>query len=143
MTQKIAVAVVHGIGNQAPEFAEKLEKSVQPSNVTAENVFSLIYRYGRDAEIIIQNATQNNQALTEAALLEAELEYCISEEAATNLSDYFIRRTGKLFFEREVVMSESNLLEDKISQWLKWSNEQKTAYHAALMNEYESAVIFN
>ena len=29
MTQKIAVAVVHGIGNQAPEFAEKLEAALQ------------------------------------------------------------------------------------------------------------------
>ena len=29
MTQKIAVAVVHGIGNQAPEFAEKLEEALQ------------------------------------------------------------------------------------------------------------------
>ncbi len=29
MTQKIAVAVVHGIGNQAPEFAEELEATLQ------------------------------------------------------------------------------------------------------------------
>ncbi len=29
MTQKIAVAVVHGIGNQAPEFADKLEDELQ------------------------------------------------------------------------------------------------------------------
>lgn len=29
MTQKIAVAVVHGIGNQAPEFAVKLEAALQ------------------------------------------------------------------------------------------------------------------
>ena len=29
MTQKIAVAVVHGIGKQAPEFADKLEDAIQ------------------------------------------------------------------------------------------------------------------
>jgi len=29
MTQKIAVAVVHGIGNQAPEFADRLEDALQ------------------------------------------------------------------------------------------------------------------
>jgi hypothetical protein len=29
MTQKIAVAVVHGIGNQAPEFADKLKAALQ------------------------------------------------------------------------------------------------------------------
>ncbi len=29
MTQKIAVAVVHGIGNQAPEFADKLKDTLQ------------------------------------------------------------------------------------------------------------------
>ena len=29
MAQKIAVAVVHGIGNQAPEFADKLEEALQ------------------------------------------------------------------------------------------------------------------
>src|SRR4051794_16585792 len=29
MTQKIAVAVVHGIGNQAPEFADQVEAAIQ------------------------------------------------------------------------------------------------------------------
>nr|MBA3874437.1 chemotaxis protein [Anaerolineae bacterium] len=29
MTQKIAVAVVHGIGTQAPEFADQLEEAIQ------------------------------------------------------------------------------------------------------------------
>lgn len=141
-------AIVLGGGDFRDEyaitaFAEKLEKASQPSGITAENIFDLVYRYGRDAELIIQNARKINPDLTREALLTVEMEYCINEEAATNLSDFFVRRTGKLYFERELVKREYDLLKEKIESQLSWNGRQKADYDAAFMKEYESAVSFN
>ncbi len=124
-------------------FAEQLEKASQPSGITSENIFNLIYRYGRDASLIIQSAKEINPALTQEALLISELQYAINEEAATSLSDFFVRRTGKLYFEREKISDEYSLLKDKTASLLGWSEKQQADYHAAFMKEYESAVTFN
>ncbi|HXH18951.1 MAG TPA: glycerol-3-phosphate dehydrogenase/oxidase [Chitinophagales bacterium] len=121
-----------------PEFAERMESLVHPSDISSEDIFNMVNRYGTNSEQIILSAKEKSKA----SLLEAELHYCISEEAATNLSDFFVRRTGKLYFEKESVEKEYALLKDKIEDWLKWNAEQKARYHEAFMQEYESAVIF-
>lgn len=125
------------------DFAEKIEIAAQPSGITSEEIFSLIYRYGRDTESIVQSAQKISASLGQKALLTAELEYCLNEEAATNLSDFFVRRTGKLYFERESVLTEYDLLKEKIASNLGWSEKQKADYHAAFMEEYELALTFN
>ncbi len=126
-----------------PEFAEKLESLVKKSDITTADIFSLIYRYGTHAEKIIQQAGKENEKLSRRTLLTSELRYCINAESATNLCDFFIRRTGKLYFEREVVMEEYAFLKSKIEGWLKWTDAQKQHHHNELMREYESVVNFN
>lgn len=127
--------------NEIADFAEMLEQKVRPSGISAEIIFNLIYRYGRAAETIVNNAKKRG-ALSYDFLLVCELEYGICEESVTNLSDFFVRRTGKLYFEREAVEKEYALLKDKIEDWLKWNAEQKAKYHEAFMQEYAAAVIF-
>ena len=125
------------------EFAEQLEKTFQPSDITSENIYNLIYRYGRAAKQIIERAQKEVESLNYEALLNAELRYSLDEESATNLSDFFVRRTGKLYFEREAVLGEYNLLKEKIEKLLNWDAGQKADYHHFFMNEYKSAVHFN
>jgi glycerol-3-phosphate dehydrogenase len=122
-------------------LAEKMEKLTQPSDITTKDIFDLIHRYGTNTEKIIAAVKENND-LSKPALLLAELNYCIAEEAVANLSDFFIRRTGKLYFERQAVAQEYAFLKEKIAALLHWSEEQKKSYDAEFMNEYEAAVTF-
>lgn len=122
-------------------FAEKMEKLTQPSDITTKDIFDLIHRYGTNTENIIAAVKEKND-LSKQALLLAELNYCIAEEAVANLSDFFIRRTGKLYFEREAVEREYAFLKEQIAVLLHWSEEQKKSCDAEFMNEYEAVVTF-
>lgn len=122
-------------------FAEKMEKLTRPSNIIIKDIFNLIHRYGTNAEKIITGVKEKNNVNKQALLLE-ELNYCIAEEAAANLSDFFIRRTGKLYFERETVGEEYAFLKEKIATLLHWSEEQKKSFHEEFMKEYETVVTF-
>ena len=122
-------------------FAEKMETLTQPSDITTKDIFDLIHRYGTNTEKIIAAVKETND-LSKPALLLAELNYCIAEEAVANLSDFFIRRTGKLYFEREAVAQEYAFLKEKIAALLHWSEEQKKFCDAEFMNEYEAVVTF-
>lgn len=138
--------IILGGGNFKDEyaiagFAEKMEKLTQPSDITTKDIFDLIHRYGTNTENIIAAVKEKND-LSKQALLLAELNYCIAEEAVADLSDFFIRRTGKLYFEREAVEQEYAFLKEKIAGLLHWSEEQKKSRDAKFMNEYEAVVTF-
>jgi len=123
-------------------FAEQMEKLTQPSDITAKDIFNLIHRYGTATKKIIA-AIQQKQDSGEKALLAAELDYCIAEESVTSLSDFFIRRTGKLYFERDTVKQEYQFLKEKAETLFGWSEKQKQDNHEAFMREYNAAITFN
>ncbi len=124
-------------------FAEKMEKLTQPSDITAKDIFNLIHRYGTATEKIIHSVKELKNGFSKKALLLAELNYCVAEEAVANLSDFFIRRTGKLYFEREVLEQEYAFLKEKAEALLGWNEEQKQCNHKAFIQEYKSVVAFN
>lgn len=140
--------IILGGGNFKDEyaiaaFAEKMEKATQPSDISTKEIFNLIHRYGTNAEKIIAAMKAQKEGLNKNSLLLAEFQYCVSEEAVTNLSDFFIRRTGKLYFEREVVKQEYSFLKEKAESLFDWNEEQKKLYHQSFLHDYESVVTFN
>lgn len=75
-------------------------------------------------------------------LLLAELRYGIEEEMVTNLSDFLIRRTGRLYFERDEISGIYPLLHEELSGLLEWTFEEATALREQFEIEYWGAVGF-
>jgi glycerol-3-phosphate dehydrogenase len=73
--------------------------------------------------------------------LYAQLIYAIQEEMAATPVDFFIRRTGALFFDREWVEKWKESVIDVMSKLLNWNGEQKERYSADLKNELKNAVV--
>jgi glycerol-3-phosphate dehydrogenase len=61
-----------------------------------DNVLNLVLKYGSNTQYILAAAQTNFKD----DLLLAEAEYCLENEMTNNLSDFIIRRTGRLYFER-------------------------------------------
>jgi glycerol-3-phosphate dehydrogenase len=59
-----------------------------------------------------------------------------------NLSDFLIRRTGRLYFERNYILSIYQILKDRIAGKLNWTDKQIKAYDKSFMSEYESVMKF-
>lgn len=60
------------------------------------------------------------------------LRYAIDYESAYKPTDYFIRRTGALFFDISWVQEQKNEVIQYMAETLGWSKEQKQAYTAEL-----------
>jgi len=58
-------------------------------------------------------------------LLQARLQYAIEHEMAATLSDYFIRRTGGLYFNIAEVKKTMENAANNMAKLLSWSDEQK------------------
>ncbi len=88
---------------------------------TAAQIQALVERYGRETEKIVELGYQiwPLESNKSTVLKKAELLYCMEEEMAMLPADFWIRRTGGLYFHLDETVQEFQMLED-------WFIEQST-----------------
>lgn len=94
-------------------------------------------RYGSNVERLFAIATQSmkNATETEAALpveVRVPLLYAMEQEMAVTPSDFFIRRTGALFFQIDEVKRWKQAVVTLMSEHAGWSAEQERQYTTEL-----------
>ena len=129
-----------------PQYIKNLHQTHNQLPITQQQIQDLVYKYGTNTPIILQKyqqLTQTNPKTSDTQkLLIAELQYSIQHEMTTNLSDFLIRRTSKLYFERETIEDNQFLLLDELAQQLKWTKKQKLEYLREFEQEYQAVLNF-
>jgi glycerol-3-phosphate dehydrogenase len=72
----------------------------------------------------------------------AELQYAVEFEMATNLTDFLIRRTGRLFFRRREAAAVCAALNDWLAARFGWDDERKQAELTAFVQQLDACVSF-
>lgn len=113
-----------------PVYIAKRSGEARQAGLTQEQVQYLVFTYGTDAEVIIDKVYEHLQAIGDPAqtLLYAELLYGIEQEMVTGLADFFIRRTGRVYFDPAYVDKYYRLASQYIAEILE--QDALTARHA-------------
>jgi glycerol-3-phosphate dehydrogenase len=108
------------------------------------HVIDLVEKYGTETDKIIEKAFELYGRIKDAEkrLHVAELWYVINYEMTNNLDDYLIRRSGRLYFERDTLAQWYPFIADEMGKILDWSESDKYRYLADFKNEYEEVVAF-
>jgi glycerol-3-phosphate dehydrogenase len=111
---------------------------------TQQDIKSLLNRYGANIDLIIANAFELYQQETEPQrrLLLAELFYCIEYEQVVTLSDFLIRRTGSLYFNRPELENQYHYLADAMAKKLNWTAEEHSSNILEFETEYKRVLAF-
>lgn len=132
---------------QIPDYIQNLRKMFSTLPLTVEQIHLLSGRHGTNTAVILENAKQmyqdNPEDDGEKLLLMAELKYCLAEEMTLSLSDFLIRRTGKLFFERETLNSVYMMVLEELAMELQWTEEEKALNLQQFTEQYQAAVDFS
>jgi len=121
-------------------FFEQQVGEAKQIGASAEIIANWVSRYGRETEKIVEYAfnlwplTANKQLVP----LLAELHYCIKEEAVYHPNDFWIRRTGKLFFEFPALQEEFDSIFEEMSSLLKYSDQVKREFSYAFFAEMDA-----
>lgn len=110
-------------------YIQQLMLDSYNSNVDKKQVTDLVLKYGMNTTQIITIYKQlmdkqdyhlevGGENEQDCLLAIAELTYTIQEEMVTSLDDFFIRRTGRLYFEREKIGELSPILKRVITDLL-------------------------
>ena len=76
--------------------------------------------YGKQSDIIIKKQADFETTKPLEALIRAELWFCLNHEMTTNLEDFFVRRTARLYFDIDSIKTYLDLIIQDISLYLNW-----------------------
>ena len=110
-----------------------------------EDIKEWVYRYGSNAPAVLEIAYNNFQYEekdSKKLVLLAELIYCLENEMISSLSDFYIRRTSRLYFDRKEIMENFDFVCLELATRLKLNKEQIQKQRDHFMMRYEEAVLF-
>lgn len=112
---------VGGSQNLQAFIKEKAKLGVK-AGLTNEEATYLAQHYGSNVENVYRYVAQANGTMP--AALFAQLQYGIEHELVTSPVDFFVRRTGNLFFNIASVKAHKDAVIGLMAQQLDWSDEQ-------------------
>src|SRR5699024_8657814 len=109
-------------------FKKRMIEQGMIHNISEDEASNLISTYGANVEKIYEyiEAAQDDMALSK--VMYAQLKYAIEEEMAYKPTDFFIRRTGKLFFDIASVVQYKDAVLDYMKDELNWTDTQTKDY---------------
>lgn len=83
----------------------------------------LVANYGSNSDEIF-SLVEEPSDLSVQSLLLAEFDYCINNELATNLTDFFDRRTGRIYFDTESIIQYIDIISQHAKKKLGWTTSK-------------------
>lgn len=127
-----------------PSFIQtKVQEGVK-AGLNAEQAEKLVRRYGSNVDQLFELVTRYGGAATSSGLpvdLYAAVLYSIQEEMTVTPVDFFVRRTGALFFDINQVQQWKSPVIELMASTLNWSLKEKEMYTEQLEKHLHDAVV--
>lgn len=130
--------------NSVDKYIAKKIQQAKSLALSEIEVTRLVRRYGKNLDVILEKAISMmpQQRDPVQSILIAEIWYCVTFEQCNNLNDYLIRRTGRLYFEREELGELYPVIANEMAKLLQWTEKQKTQELKAFKKEYQAVLDF-
>lgn len=113
---------------QVKAYIKSVIKRIAPSGLSAIDAEYLVHNYGKQTDMILDNFEALQGKDVSLRLAKAELQFSLAHEMACTPLDFFMRRTGRLFFD---IGSVEIVKEDILTLFadnFNWNQETKKKY---------------
>ncbi len=126
------------------EYADMKYDEAKQTGITVKEFNKLFYRYGTNMDFIINKAYDfyNQLRDTSIAWIKAEIWYSVHYESAATISDFFIRRTGMIFFYIDDIYPLIDTVSNYMSELLEWDSELKQKNINDFREELKRVTVF-
>ncbi|NBW33822.1 MAG: glycerol-3-phosphate dehydrogenase/oxidase [Cytophagia bacterium] len=126
-------------------YLRSLRKDFQQINLSPYYADYCLHLYGKQSDEILQHAKQliNQGKDSETSLLQAELDFTVQYELVISARDFFVRRTGMLFFDMDRVQQYKDWVLTYLKDQFNWSAEKYEEETASLHKLIADAKYFH
>jgi glycerol-3-phosphate dehydrogenase len=109
---------------QVKKYTEKIADQLKPFALSGYTPKYLVETYGKQTEVIVKHFLSLNEDVAELGLLKAEAWFTVHNEMVCSLEDFFVRRTGLIYFEIRKVIRFNAEIAQYMKTLLGWSFPQ-------------------
>jgi len=108
---------------EVQSYQKNIFKKIQAYGFSKIDANYLVHNYGKQTDIILEKFNELKDKNLEIRLAKAELWFCINYEMVQTPLDFFIRRTGRLYFNIESVKKLKELILKEFANVFHWDNK--------------------
>ncbi|MDG1332894.1 MAG: glycerol-3-phosphate dehydrogenase/oxidase, partial [Crocinitomicaceae bacterium] len=101
-------------------YSKSIEKQTENLNIPAHKAAYLVHNYGKQTDDII--GLLGREEIT--SLIEAEALFALENDGVCTLNDFFIRRTGKMYYAPGEISSSLDKVSGLFASHLNWNEEK-------------------
>ena len=118
-------------------YQKKIAKQIEPFGFSTIDAAYLVQNYGKQTKGILSYFETLKTGKPDINLALAELDFCVKNEMTQNLLDFFIRRTGRLYFDIKSIDALKAPILNAFANYFNWDKDKVKSEKALL----ESALI--
>lgn len=123
------------------EYKKEQTAKGMEAGLSEEEAAALVQRYGSNVPQVFNYYKEAQKEQNELnPVTKAMLLYGIEEEAVCKPADFFVRRTGALFFDIHWVREQEEVVINEMQKLLDWTEEQKKEYTEELNRLLDEAI---
>lgn len=126
------------------DYIDKLTGDSKYGFLPSDVIKKWVFRYGSNTQLVLEYAVQAKAKTDdmEKVALSAELGYCIDHEMIVRLSDFMVRRTGMLFFEKPSTQPYISFLNGQLKTELAYPENLELVSLRNVQEDFASATAF-
>lgn len=110
--------------DEVRNYSDQVAGRVESLGLKGDHAAYLVHLYGKQADLIIDYANKKPKTDPEIDLAMAELWFAIHHEMVARAEDFFVRRTGLLYFNIHRLSKIKEPLLQAMSQYLTWDEDR-------------------
>lgn len=120
------------------KYIAQLFDRIKDSGFTEYDAWYLVTTYGKQTETILEHYSSIAGSDVHERMIRAEAQFAIAHEMALNPLDFFIRRTGRLYFDIDSVRSYKNAVMYEFQKAFAYTDADMASFSERLEAELES-----
>ncbi|MFV0248446.1 MAG: glycerol-3-phosphate dehydrogenase/oxidase [Tenacibaculum sp.] len=127
---------------EVKNYCNEVYSRIKPFGFNMQQAHYLVHNYGKQTQSILKKFDELNDVNFEKRLLKAEIWFAVHCEMVYTPSDFFIRRTGRLYFDKASVNKYKKLIIKELSLYFNWNDALTDKYQKELETNIKQTVSF-
>lgn len=120
------------------KYIEEIFNRIKEDGFTEYDAWYLVTNYGKQTEAILENYAALRNKDVYLRMIRAEVQFAIAYEMVLNPMDFFIRRTGRLYFDIDSIRNYMEPIQEEFKKAFGYNAGQLQSFKEKMEEELES-----
>ena len=129
--------------DEVKSYSDAIYNRIAEVDFNQKDAEYLVHNYGKQTDLILKKFDELSDEDQQAKMIKAEVWFSINHEMACTPTDFFMRRTGRLFFDPKSVTKYKEYVLELFTSHFSWDVDTANKHKKELEHHVKMATTFN